>query len=116
MSKWNVTHTVANGTTVTVVTAAGVGESNGFLVFINENDTLVASFPVGRVVSVIKVKKDKPAKAPELTEVSRKHPVYAYGKGDLRDALVKAVNLRLLEGLDNTNYLRDIIRDLQVGK
>lgn len=110
----------------TTVTAACMNAGDGFVRFFKDNEDfdpeIIAVFTTSVVVSVVEVKPkstcellgvEAPEEAPKLPTLSRKHPVYAYGKGDLKEALQRCLRD---EGLGAWRYLGDIIRDLHVGK
>jgi len=114
MRKFEVTSLAAAGTTVTLVEANRLHHSEHAVSFTNGEGQNVSVFPLHRVISVTElvVADDvDPHARPELPTLSRKHPVYAYGKGDLREALLRAANM----GGAERSYLRDIIADLKKG-
>lgn len=115
------TYLVVMGEGSATVTAASMSASDGFVRFYHGNEDfdpiVVAAFSQHQVISVV----EQPPKAivieeaPELPKVSRKHPVYAYGKGDLAEALIRVRNA-WARGEPATSYLNDILRDLIKGK
>lgn len=115
------------------VTAASMSAGDGFVRFWADGDEdsmfdpiLVACFGQHQVISVREVPAVAKAvvieEAPELPTLGRWHPVYAYGKGDLAEALRKARDMcngrygkeSMRQGAGN--YLNDILRDLIKGK
>lgn len=123
MKKFEVTlvTTSLRAATVTLVEAARLHHSEHAVSFTNGDGQNVAVFPLGQVQSVKEVVEQDdvdphaPKKASELPKLSRKHPVYAYGKGDLAEAL-RRVRDSWARGEPATSYLNDILRDLIKGK